>query len=221
MSIAKAVSRGVCASLGVGLICLSTFGPARAELLTIHMDEVASQAVNGLQLQGVHFGFDVNGQASDDATINAFGVGSLVYVDDPSLEGTTQGRLSLQFDQNVDYLAFGIALQSEAALNQAVRVRLLDASRTLVAERWLDMAPLAVFSEAWFAYEGPIAIGMAEISFSAEAPRFVLDNLSYAAVPVSPVPEPAGWILSLAGLPLLMAALRPGRRAWAGSLAVA
>lgn len=203
MSIAKAVSRGVRTSLGIGLICLTTFSLARAELVTIHMDEVGSQAVNGLQLQGVHYGFDVNGQASADATINAFGVGSLVYVDDPSLEGTTQGRLSLLFDHSVDYLAFGVALQSEAALNQAVRVRLLDASRNLVAERWLDTAPLAVFSEARFVYEGPVAIGLAEISFSEEAPRFVLDNLSYATTTPSPVPEPAALILSLTGMPLL------------------
>lgn len=205
MLIAKTASRGVRTSLGIGVICLSTFSPAKAELVTIHMDEVAMQAVNGLRLQGVRYGFDVNGQASSDATINAYGVGSLVYVDDPSLEGTTQGRLSLQFDQSVDYLAFGVALQSESPLGQAVRVRLLDASHNLVTERWLNTSPLAVFSEARFVYEGPLAIELAEISFSEQAPRFVFDNLSYATTTPSPVPEPAGLILSLTGLPLLVA----------------
>jgi hypothetical protein len=194
-------------SLGALVLSVLSSHGLEARAATITMDEVDSQPVNGLDLAGVTFGFTVGGLLSTDATIHAFGVGDLVYLSDPSLEGSTAGQLTFYFARPTDTLSFGIALQSEQALSQAVAVSLYTDSNQLLTTQWLDVLPLMVFDEARFEYSGQ-PLSMARIEFADPSMRFALDNLSYAA---SAVPEPQSWQLILFGVCILIAG-RPLRK---------
>lgn len=175
--------------------------PARAALIT--MDELPLQPADGLHLGGVRFGYSVGGQPDADASFASYGVGDLAYVQDPSLEGATRGTLRLDFDAPVTQLSFGIALQSEQALDDAVLVSLLDAGGLRIAELAIDTDPLVVFSEARFDYAGA-PVWSLTLDFADHDGRFVLDNLAFT----SAVPEPSGATLLAAGLCLAGLAAR-------------
>src|SRR3954454_14133350 len=74
-----------------------SFVVAAPPTTTLTFDELSTRPVNGVQVAGVSFDFRVGGAASSDATYGAFGPGSTTYVQDPSLEGTTAGALTLRF----------------------------------------------------------------------------------------------------------------------------
>lgn len=175
-----------------------------AQATTITMDELDEQSVNGLSLKGAHFSFAIDGSASLDARINASGVGALTYVQDPSLEGSTAGVLSIDFAQAVNTISFGVALSSEFELQDAALIRLVAADATPIADQWVSTLPLILFSEARYEYTGQ-AVSRIEVSFADHSNRFVIDNLSFAT---SSVPEPSTALILLVGLAAL-AAIRP------------
>ena len=82
--------------------------------------------MNGLHFSGVTFAFDVGAVPSTDATYGAFGPGSITYVQDPSLEGNSAGRLTLRFDQPTTVLQFGLALSTGGSLSPGARVELFN-----------------------------------------------------------------------------------------------
>jgi hypothetical protein len=55
----------------VGIIVGVGAAPVSAQQVTLTMDEVPFQPVNGLSIQGVTFGFVIDGAASTDAFYNA------------------------------------------------------------------------------------------------------------------------------------------------------
>lgn len=170
---------------------------ARAAHLT--MDELPLQTLHGLSLQGVSFSYTVGGGASADADFGSYGVGDLVHVQDPSIEGSTLGSLRLDFAAPVTRLGFGIALQSEADIDDALSITLLDAQGRAIDLAWLDTQALVVFSEARFDYAGA-PIHAALLAFADPDSRFVLDNLDF--LPAA-VPEPGSALLLAAGLAFL------------------
>lgn len=170
-----------------------------AQAAHLAMDELPLQTLHGLSLQGVSFSYTVGGDASADADFGSYGVGDLVHVQDPSIEGSTLGRLRLDFAAPVAQLGFGIALQSEAALDDAITVTLLDAQGGVIAVAALDTQPLVVFSEARFDHDGA-PVHAALIAFADPGSRFVLDNLDF--LPAA-VPEPGSALLLAAGLAFL------------------
>lgn len=138
--------------------------------------------MNGLHFAGIRFAFDVAGVPSSDATYGAFGPGAITYVQDPSLEGNSAGRLTLQFDQPTTVLQFGLALSTFGSLNPGARVELFNPGGHSRGTIPLNTQSLVSFTEGRFDYKGG-AIGSAVITFDPTAGRFALDNLTFRALP--------------------------------------
>jgi hypothetical protein len=149
---------------------------------TLTFDELGFQPVNGLHFAGVTFAFDIAGSPSTDAAYGAFGPGSITYVQDPSLEGNSAGRLTLRFDHPTTVLEFGLALSTFGSLNPGARVELFNPGGHSIGTILLNTESLISFTEGRFAYKGG-AIGLAVITFDPTAGRFALDNLTFRALP--------------------------------------
>lgn len=163
---------------------------------TITMDEVPYQQADGLTVKGVRFGYAIEGQPSDAAVIHSFGAGDLNHVSGASLEGSTDGELSLSFEKPTAQFSFGIALMSEEALSQAASISVYTSASELLEQFWLDTEPLVVFSEARFSYLGQQA-SVVKIHFTDPTRRFALDNLAFESTPS--IPEPGAFSLLWAG----------------------
>jgi hypothetical protein len=151
-------------------------------LTTLTMDELPFQPVDGLSFSGVTFGFQIGGAPSTDANYNAFGPGTITFVQDPSLEGNSNGVLTLSLDQPTTVLEFGIARSCICTLSPGVSVELFTPGAVDRSGGVLTMttSPIVSFSEAHFSYSGP-AVQRAVITFPSPglASRFALDNLSF------------------------------------------
>jgi hypothetical protein len=149
------------------------------QTVTLRFDELSTRPANGVSINGVTFRYDIGGAPSTDATYNAFGPGSTTFVQDPSLEGSTSGRLTLAFDRPTGTLAFGLALSTFGSLSPGATVQLFNPgghSRGVIA---LNTSSIVSFTEGRFTYSGG-AIGRAVITFNSTfAARFALDNLSF------------------------------------------
>ncbi len=149
------------------------------QTVTLRFDELSTRPANGVSINGVTFRYDIGGAPSTDATYNAFGPGSTTFVQDPSLKGSTSGRLTLAFDRPTGSLAFGLALSTFGSLSPGATVQLFNPgghSRGVIA---LNTSSIVSFTEGRFTYSGG-AIGRAVITFNSTfAARFALDNLSF------------------------------------------
>ena len=190
------------------LLCLSVAQPSWAVVnFQLTMGDLPQQSVNGLVHPGtgVKFGFTVNGVASTDAFYNAFGPGSLTYVQDPSIEGNAMGVLSVTFPLATPLLQFGVARNTSAVLANGATVALFGPSSASIGSINLPLEPTNfVFAEGQFIYAGA-PVKRAEISFPSvpSSTRFVFDNLVFT----TPEPASAGLLLA-AGLILIPRRLR-------------
>ena len=179
------------------LFVLMSAGTASAAF-TLTFDELPTQPVNGLSYMGITFGFKVGGISSTDAVYNDIGPGTLTYLQDPTLEGTTAGVLTLDFANPTDTLEFGVALNSYYAETMAYAVRLYDSSYTLIGTYFENTSPLVLWSEGLFTYSGTL-VRRATIGFNERAAgRFALDNLT-----INPIPAPGAVLLGSIGLGLV------------------
>ena len=179
------------------LLVLMLTGEANAAF-TLTFDELPTQPVDGLSYMGVTFGFKVGGISSTDAIYNSIGPGTLTYLQDPSMEGTTAGILTLDFSTPTDQLEFGVALNSYYAATPAFVVRLYDASYTPIGTFTENTSPLVLWSEGQFTYSGTL-VRRAVIGFNEQAAgRFALDNLT-----INPIPAPGAVLLGSIGLGLV------------------
>lgn len=161
---------------------------------TITFGELPFQSVHGLTYQGVTFGFTVGGVPSADGYYNEVGPGILTYVQEPVLEGTTEGILALNFASPTPVLQFGAALSTVNPVSPGLTVALFDSALNPLGTILLDTSPLVAFSEGLFSYSGT-AVSRALIEFDQiEAARFAIDNLTYGANGVIPEPASAGLL---------------------------
>jgi len=181
------------------LLVLMSTGAANAAI-TLTFDELPTQSVDGLSYNGITFGFEVGGNPSTDATYNAIGPGTLTYLQDPTLEGTTAGILTLDFATPTDQLQFGVALNSYNVETGGYLVNLYDPSYALIGVFSGNTSPLIVWSEDQFTYGGaPISRATIGFNFNNQTNgRFALDNLTIN--PVSAVPAPGAVLLGSIGL---------------------
>ena len=179
------------------LLVLMSTGAANAAF-TLTFDELPTQPVDGLSYMGVTFGFTVGGSPSTDAVYNGIGPGTLTYLQDPTLEGTTAGILTFDFATPTDQLQFGVALNSYYAATPGYVVRLYNPSYGLLGVYSGNTSPLVLWSEDQFTYSGT-PVSRAVIGFNEQvASRFSVDNLTIN--PVSAVPAPGAILLSSIGL---------------------
>jgi hypothetical protein len=159
-------------------------GPAEAddddELTRITFDERPAQPVNGLRVEGVRFGFRIDGVPSRDARFNAFGPGDTRFITDPSLEGNAAGVLTMRFREETDVVRFGVAVSCfDCVVRPGATVRLFDDDGELIRFARLTTRPFVSFSEARFSFEGD-DVARAVIHFNhRRADRFVIDNLIF------------------------------------------
>jgi hypothetical protein len=179
------------------LLVLMSAGITNAAV-TLTFDELPTQPVDGLSYMGVTFGFKVGGISSTDAVYNGVGPETLTYLQDPTLEGTTAGVLTLDFANPTDQLEFGVALNSDDAVTSAYAVRLYDPSYALIGHFIWDTSPLILWSEGLFTYSGTL-VSRAVIGFNEQAAsRFAIDNLT-----INPIPAPSAVLLGSIGLGLV------------------
>lgn len=177
---------------GVSVIALGASGAAEAQT-TLTFDELAPQPVDDLSFMGVTFDFKVNGIDSLDASYSAIGPGAIDLVQDPSLEGTSAGILTLDFDTLISELQFGVSLNTFDFLTPGFTVELFDMDLNSLGVTPVDTAPLVSFTEGLFSYTGaPVSRAVIDFDESATG-RFAFDNLTFTSVSVEPesVPEPA------------------------------
>ncbi len=180
---------------------------------TITFDELPRQSANGLSLGGVTFGYTIGGVPSDRALFNSIGPGTTTFTNDPSLVGLTIGVLTLDFDQPVSSLEFGMALSTTASTPNGATVTLFDARNSLIGTFQVAFSQGAFFfTSGEFQYEGtPVA--RAEIApNSSIAAGFVVDNLSFSS---SSEPDRDVYLVEAAGnavldIDLLLPARGPG-----------
>ena len=157
-------------------------GAAEAAV-TLTFDELPYQSVNGLSYMGVTFGYSVAGSPSGDAYYNAIGPGSLTYVQDKTLEGNTQGILTLDFAAPTNLLEFGLAFNTKRPVADAYTIELFDATLTSLGTITENTSPLILWSEDKFEYSGT-PISRAVIGFNqCYARRFAMDNLTTNTIP--------------------------------------
>jgi len=179
------------------LLVLMSAGAANAAF-TLTFDELPTQPVDGLSYNGVTFGFKVNWVPSTDAVYNDIGPGNLTYLQDPTLEGTAAGVLTLDFATPTDILEFGIALNSYNPVSPAYVIKLYDSYYTPIGTFTGDTSPLVLWSEGQFTYSGT-RVRRAVIGFNDQAAnRFAIDNLTF-----NPIPAPGAILLGSFGLGLV------------------
>ena len=179
------------------LLVLMSTGAANAAF-TLTFDELPTQPIDGLSYMGITFGFTVGGSPSTDAIYNGIGPGTLTYLQDPSMEGTTAGILTLDFSTPTDQLEFGVALNSYDAATPGYVVKLYDSSYALIGTFTGNTSPLVLWSEGQFTYSGTL-VRRAVIGFNEQAAsRFALDNLT-----INPIPAPGAILLGSFGLGLV------------------
>jgi hypothetical protein len=179
------------------LLVLMSTGAANAAF-TLTFDELPTQPVDGLSYMGITFGFEVGGIPSTDATYNGIGPGTLTYLQDPTLEGTAAGILTLDFATSTNQLQFGVALNSYDVVTPGYTVTLYDPSDVLIGAYSKNTYPLVLWSEDQFTYSGT-AVSRATIGFNNRvANRFSVDNLT-----VNSVPAPGAILLGSIGVSLV------------------
>lgn len=127
---------------------------------TLEFDEVPFQPIDGLTVtapsgNSVTFGFTVGGTASDDANYNSFGPGTLTYVQDPVLEGTTSGVLTAVFAVPISFISFGLAVSTfDPGIAAIVHLFLEDGTDLSTIQQFdnlVEVESLVSFSEGTFA----------------------------------------------------------------------
>ncbi len=174
---------------------------------TVTFDEVPTQPVNGLTVGEVTYGFTVNGAASTDANYASFGPNLVNFLQDPVLEGTASGILSLDFSTPVDSIQFGLARSITAQVTNGVEVRLFDAGGNPAGTFPLNLITPVSFAEVQFTYTG-LPVQRMEIDLTVASPaqggaRFAMDNLIYNTV--TAVATPSATLLGGTGNDTLIA----------------
>ncbi len=173
---------------------------ALATPVTLTMDEVPTQPINGLSVAkgGEIFTF---ADRRGNLLYNSTGPGKITYVQDPSIQGNSES-FRVAFSVPVTKVQFGLAEEAFSPLTGA-RVILSDGSA-----RSFDLPLADPFAEGQFTWSAPALTGFTLIP----PPPFVtygslaFDNLTVdTVVPISSVPEPFSIVLlgiGLAGLGL-------------------
>jgi hypothetical protein len=166
--------------------------------VTLTMDDLPMQPVHGLNHpSGVQFGFTVGRFPDFEAIYASNGPGTIVFVEDPSIEGPSNGVLSMTFTVPTPLLRFGVA--QSIGISTAAFVELFDASNTSLTVTSLALEPMPLFAEGQFSYSGQ-PVKRASVRFVELDPRFALDNLVFSVVP-----EPTRWVFACWTLLLCLA----------------
>jgi hypothetical protein len=175
------------AALGlIALVQLST--GAVAAPITLTMDEVASQPIDGLTVSkgGMNFTFS---SPANLLSYNSVSPGTLTYIQGASIQGT-RSAFSVAFSAPVTSISFGLAELNFAPLFGA-SVTLSDGTALL-----FDLLLVDPFAEGQFSWTGSPVTGFS-LTPAPGGAALAFDNLRVDAVSV---PEPVTLSLFGAGL---------------------
>jgi hypothetical protein len=176
---------------------------ASAAPVTLHFNELPNQPVDNVSIQGVTFDFKIGGLDNINAFYNAAGPGTITHLQHPVLEGNATGILTFDFVNPTPILSFGIAMDSFAAIPNALTVTLFDQNLSQISVQNVNLAPTSAnsFTEGLFSYGPGTGVRRAVLDFNTTAAsRFAVDNLTFD---VNAIPTPQ----ALAGGSLLLAAV--------------
>lgn len=186
-------------TLVLALTCVSS---AWAGTVTLTMDEVPFQPINGLDVTkgGIIFGFtDTSG-----ADYNSANGGQLTYVQDPSIEGQTGGELiTVTFSVPIYSLSFGMADSIMGATGFVLASVNFYNGANLVGNETFDATLADPWAEGELVYPGTFGpVTSIQITpNSGEAEAFGFDNLY---VNTAPTPEPSTLFSSFGGATALI-----------------
>lgn len=163
---------------------------------TLTFDEVASQPVDGLSVQGVTFHFINPVGSASDANYNVdLGLGATAALNDSVLEGDANGILVMEFATPVIQMSLGLGLFAGIDFAPGAMIEFYDAGNTLMDALQVPTTASPAFglSEALVVWSGSEA-KYAALYFDSAGGRFAVDNLNFAGV----VPEPGTWAAGLA-----------------------
>jgi hypothetical protein len=145
------------------------------------MDDFPTQPVHGLvHPSGVQFSFMIGRTPSLEANYASGGPGSIAFVQDPSIEGPSNGILSMTFPLATPIVRFGMA--RSITTSTTALVELFDAANASLGVTSMTLTPITLFAEGQFNYSGP-GVKRATVRFVAPDSRFALDNLVFSVVP--------------------------------------
>lgn len=170
------------------------------------------QAIDGLTIGGVTFGFTIGGMQSFEAGIDG-GPGNTNNITIANVEGSALGVLSLLFPTQVQRVGYGFALSTATTVTNATTVQLFDALNNSLGSLSFNGSPDPFFTGGFAGVGNDVPFSRAEVTFAAPAPfvRFAFDNLQYGAGDALPVPEPGTLLLFTAGMAAV--AMKKRRRA--------
>jgi hypothetical protein len=194
-----------CTFFAAAVLAVTATSRAATPDVTLTMDDLSTQPVHGLiHPSGVQFGFLIGREPSLDAIYASNGPGPIIFVQDPSIEGPSNGVLSMTFAVPTPILRFGVA--RSITTSASAMVELFDVMNVSHGVTSLTLDPMPQFAEGQFNYSGP-AVKRATVRFVAPDTRFALDNLVFRVVP-----EPSSYaFLCCSGL-IWLAARRSVRQ---------
>lgn len=178
------------------LLALTCLASAWAGSVTLTMDEVPFQPINGLSVTkgGITFTFADTSGADYDAEDG----GQETFVQDPAIEGPTVGEtITISFSQPMFQLAFGMADSTQGTGFEMASVNFYNGA-TLLGNQSLDASVTDAFSQGEFVYGGTFGyVTSIQIApDSGPAAAFAIDNLFVTTL----TPEPSALFSSFAGL---------------------
>jgi len=204
----------------VSLVALAAATPARASVIAITPGDLAGATlidfgtvqtlapINGQTINGVTFGYTINGIASTGAFIDD-GPGNTnnITIANVVNSGPNAGAvLSMTFPMLETRMGYGYAILSTAVVPNATTVSLFDAANVLVGTLSVTGSPDPVFTGGFLGVASDIPFLRADVTFSTAGAAFAFDNLRFSSTPVPTIPEPT--TLALVGLGLFATAYR-------------
>jgi len=179
----------------------------------ITFSEISPRPAHGATIKGVTFDYRIGGLPSNVASIGLLsGPGTTRFVTPPLLEGDAAGTLTMDFDQPVSSLEFGVLRNWFGTMVNAVLVQLFDPNLNLIATIPITTRDEGFnWSEALFTYSGEL-VQRAVLNFNQTAARFVLDNLKFEREVVAPFEPSNFFAITVDNRPIRLETFTPGDR---------
>ena len=187
------------------ILAVALVSSAMAATVTLTMDEVANQPINGLTVSkgGESFTFS---NPSGTLLYNSGGPGSLTFVQDPSIQGTT-APFGIAFALPVYSIRFGLAELTPAPVTGMATVNLFFNSVVPFATMSFNSSLVDPFAEGQFTFSGgPVSNIL--ITPNAGPPNLAFDNLTVNTA----APEPSTFAMLVGAAALAAARILRRRR---------
>lgn len=203
-------------------LALALAAPARASVIAITPGDLAGATlidfgtvqtlapINGQTINGVMFGFTINGVPSNGAVIDdgPGNTNNITIANVVNNGGNAGAVLSMTFPMLETRMGYGYAILATGAVPNATTVSLFDAANVLVGTLSVTGSPDPIFTGGFLGVASDIPFLRAEVTFSTAAAASAFDNLRFSSEPVSTIPEPTTLVLVGLGI-CAMAYRRP------------